>query len=288
MTAPSDGDFPRISTEYPTPARMYDYTLGGKDNFEVDRMAVLGSMEHFPEGLDNARNNRLFLYRVVRYLASEVGIRQYLDMGSGLPTENNVHQVAQRFQPDTKVVYVDNDPIVLAHGRALLARDASTTVLSADMTEVAAVLAHPQTTALLDLSEPVAVLFLSVGHSVVEDEALRAMLTTIWEQIPSGSYLAYTQMTSLEQAVADHGNALARSQNWAWKVRTQAEVVRLLESLDPAPEPVPPGIVDVVDWRPDPQQPPLASVDEPLRRYLGASAKMEYRGGEFGGLLRKP
>jgi nucleotide-binding universal stress UspA family protein len=284
VTAPSDGAFPELATDIPTPARMYDYTLGGKDNYEVDRAAVLGAMPHFPEGVDNARDNRLFLYRAVRYLARDAGIRQFLDLGSGLPTADNVHQVAQQFQPDAHVVYVDNDPTVLTHGRALLTKDQGTTVLAADMIEPEKILSHADTRRLLDFSAPVAVLFLSVGHSIDDDATVRRMLATVREEVVAGSYLAYTQMTSLDPALAEQGRALARSHGYTFHVRTQAEVVELL--ADPQLEPVEPGLVDVREWRPDPDQPPLPQVDEPLRPYLGASRTMEYRGGEFGGVLR--
>ena len=118
---------PEIDTTRPSVARVYDAILGGKDNFAVDREANLAGLAQFPELLDIARENRLFLYRVVQFLAGEAGIRQFLDMGSGLPSAQNVHQVAQQFQADARVVYVDNDPVVLTHGRALLAEQGRTT-----------------------------------------------------------------------------------------------------------------------------------------------------------------
>src|SRR5690554_2535873 len=187
---------PNFATDVPTSARIYDYDLGGKDNFAVDRAAALEGLKHFPEILDAARHNRLFLYRLVRYLARDAGIRQFLDMGSGLPTQNNVHQVAQQFQPDARVVYVDNDPIVLANGQALLATDHSTTVIAADMTEPASILSHPNTLDLLDFSQPVAVLFLSIGHSIMDDEKLRSMLADVQEAVVPGSFLAFTQLVA--------------------------------------------------------------------------------------------
>lgn len=284
MTSPSDGDFPALATNVPSPARMYDYTLGGKDHFAVDRAAVLAGVAAFPDGLDNARANRQFLYRTVRYLAREAGIRQFLDMGSGLPTANNVHQVAQQFQPDATVVYVDNDPMVLTHGRALLATDERTTVIGADMTQPEDILDHPDAQRLLDHSAPVAVLFLSVGHSVDDDGAVTRTLATVRDAVVPGSYLAFTQMASLDSALAAQGRAMARSQGYVFHVRTQDEVRQLLTL--PRLEPVEPGLVDVRDWRPDPDQPPLPPVDEPLQQFLGASQTMAYQGGEFGGVLR--
>jgi hypothetical protein len=166
MTVPEQPSYPDFSTDVPSPARMYDYGLGGKDNFAVDREANLAGLAQFPELLDIARENRLFLYRVVQFLAGEAGIRQFLDMGSGLPSAQNVHQVAQQFQADGRVVYVDNDPVVLTHGRALLAEQGRTTVVMADMTRPHDILAHADVRRLIDFSQPVAVLFLSVLHSV--------------------------------------------------------------------------------------------------------------------------
>jgi hypothetical protein len=283
MTTPSDGDIPNFATDVPTAARMYDYNLGGKDNFEVDRAAAQAGSVHFPGILDAARNNRLFLYRVVRFLARDAGIRQFLDMGSGLPTQNNVHQVARQFQPDARVVYVDNDPIVLTYGRALLTTDDTTTVIAADMTEPKAILNDPQTRRLLDFSAPVAVLFLSVGHSIVDDAAVHAMLATVREAIVPGSYLAFTQMIAVDQQAADESNEVARQLRLVWKTRLASDVVDFLRGL----EPVEPGLLDITHWRPDPSQPPLPPVDEPMRQYIGASAK-DQRFVEFGGLLRRP
>jgi S-adenosyl methyltransferase len=284
MTAPSDGAFPEVLSAFPVPARMYDYCLGGKNNFDIDRNAVLGSIAHFPHGVDEARSNRQFLYRAVRFLARDAGIRQFLDMGSGLPTENNVHQVAQQFQTDARVVYVDNDPVVLSYGRALLATDDSTTVIDADMTIPKAILEHPQTQRLLDFSEPVAVLFLSVGHSIPDDTTVESMLAAIRESIVPGSYLAFTQMCAPDLATVEKSVRVAREQKYTFRVRLAREVAGFLQGL----EPVEPGLVYVRDWRPDPHQPPLPDVDEPLRPYLGYSDTSPGEGGEFGGILRKP
>jgi hypothetical protein len=284
MTAPSDGEFPDLSGTYPTPARMYDYCLGGKDNFEADRAAVLASIAHFPMGVDEARNNRQFLYRVVRFLARDAGIRQFLDLGSGLPTQDNVHQVAQQFQPGARVVYVDNDPIVLAHGRALLAKDDSTTVIAADMTKPEEILDQPQTRRLVDFSQPVAALFLSVGHSIPDDSTVESMLATVRAALVPGSYLAFTQMCGDDPAMLEQSKQVAKEQNYTMRVRPTKDVAGFLQGL----ELVEPGLVNVRDWRPDPTQPPLPPVDEPLRPYLGASANWSGTGGEFGGVGRLP
>jgi hypothetical protein len=284
LTAPSDGDFPELVIDRPSPARVYDYTIGGKDNFEADRAVSMAVNAMFPEGVDAGRNNRLFLYRAVRFLARDAGIRQFLDLGSGLPSQNNVHQVAQQFQPDATVVYVDNDPTVQVHGRALLATDGRTTVLAADMVEIEKILAHPDTRRLLDLSSPVAVLFLSVGHFITDDAALQRMLDTVFDTVAPGSYVAFTQMIGVDQQTVDdaHAQLLAKIQ-MEWKNRLATDVTRFLRRW----EPVEPGLVDITQWRPDPDQPPLPQVDEPLRQFLGASKKNK-RLYEFGGIVRKP
>jgi O-methyltransferase involved in polyketide biosynthesis len=284
MTAPSDGDFPELDTGRPSPARVYDYTIGGKDHFEVDRAAALTVNALFPEGVDAGRSNRLFLYRAVRYLARDAGIRQFVDLGSGLPTQNNVHQVARQFQPDTTVVYVDNDPAVQAFGRALLATDDRTTVLAADMRELDKILAHPDTQRLLDLSQPVAVLFLSVGHFITEDAVLQEMLDIAYETVVAGSYVAFTQMVGVDQRAVDEAHAqLGARIQMEWKNRLATDVTRFLRRF----EPVEPGLTDITQWRPDPDQPPLPEVDEPLRRFVGASENNK-RLYEFGGIARKP
>ncbi|MBF9129232.1 SAM-dependent methyltransferase [Plantactinospora sp. S1510] len=265
---------------------MYDYCLGGKDNFPVDRAAVLAVHKQFPEGVTEARNNRMFLYRLVRFLARDCGIRQYLDMGSGLPTQANVHQVAQQFQPDAHVVYVDNDPIVLAHGRALLADDRTTTVIAADMTEPERILDDPETRKLIDFSQPAAALFLSIGHSIVDDAKLESMLGTVWEALAPGSYLAFAQVCGVDQATVDEGNEMTKRLGLVWRNRTTDQVAELLGGLTAA-ETIEPGLVKVVDWRPDPEQPRLSHVDEPLRPYLESPPENQ-RSMECGVVFRKP
>lgn len=270
-----------IDTSVPTPARMYDYCLGGKDNFEVDRAAVLGFVTHFNEGLDVTRENRLFLYRVVRYLAEEAGIRQFLDMGSGLPTQANVHEVAQRFQPDAHVVYVDSDPIVLAHARALLSAE-TTTVIQADMTDPRHVLADAEVNRLIDFDQPVAALFLSVAHSIPDDDDVRGMFAATVDALTPGSFLAVSQFVGADDETAEAHTSKATEMGLVWKTRT----IEGFRPLVPDLEPVPPGLVDVADWRPDPDQPALSTVDAPLQPFLGASADRR-NVKEFGGLLRK-
>ena len=283
----ADGPVPTdIPTDVPTSARIYNWALGGKDNFEIDRQFALQNIHYSPEIVDAARENRLFLYRVVRYLAAEAGIRQFIDLGCGLPTDNNTHQVAQKHAPDARVVYVDIDPIVLAHARALLAGDGSTVVITADMRDPEAILEHPDAKRLIDFSEPLAVLYLSVGHHIKDEDDPHRVLYTIIDRAVPGSYLAFTQVVSTDpperRAELD---AIANAGGVPWQTRSPEEVDALL--LGHGLEPVEPGLVDINNWRPDPDQPPLAPVPPELKPYEGAS-KLRKERFEYGGLLKKP
>ncbi|MFI9507931.1 SAM-dependent methyltransferase [Nocardia sp. NPDC052566] len=277
-----------IPLDKPTSARAYGWMLGGKDNYAIDREIILDVLNGFPECVDIARQNRQFLYRAVRYLVEEAGIQQFLDLGCGLPTDNNVHQVAQRFAPGARVAYVDIDPIVLAHGRALLADHQQTTVITADMRTPEALLADPEVGRLIDFTEPVAVLFLSVGHHLKDvDEvglgarhALRHIIDTV---AVSGSHLAFSQVVSDDPEIGGPFAAKLDGAGIPWQNRTPAEVDALFDGL----EPIEPGLVNLIDWRPDPNQPPLEPVPAPLHPYVGAT---ELRNSvyEYGGILRKP
>ncbi|HEX6197151.1 MAG TPA: SAM-dependent methyltransferase, partial [Jiangellaceae bacterium] len=254
MAGTDESEIVSIPTDRPTSARAYGYMLGGKDNFEVDRQAILAQLPMFPESIDITRQNRQFLYRAVRYLAQEAGIRQFLDMGCGLPTDNNVHQVAQQFAPDARVVYVDIDPIVLTHGRALLGNTPNTTVITADMRDPQPILDHPEVERLIDFSEPLAVLYLSVVHHLTGADDPHSVLRTIIDRAVPGSYMVLSQIVSDD---VERGAALGEfisSHGVPWQTRIPAEVDVFAEGL----EPVEPGLGNVKDWRPDPDQPPLA------------------------------
>ncbi|UYQ63377.1 SAM-dependent methyltransferase [Streptomyces peucetius] len=275
-----------IPYDVPTSARAYGWMLGGKDNYEVDRAFCLATLPDFPECVDIARQNRQFLFRAVRHLAQEMGIRQFLDMGCGLPTDNNVHQVAQRFAPDARVVYVDIDPIVLAHGHALLADNATTTVITADMRDQRSVMDHPDVRRLIDFREPVAVLFLSVGHHLVDADEPRRILRTVVDRAAPGSCVGFSHVVCDDPVRGAEMTAHIASRGIPWQTRTPAEVDALVEGLVP----VEPGLVDLAHWRPDPDQPPLAPVHADLAPYLGASkGKKDGKGlYEYGGLLQVP
>ena len=280
----ADESIPQIRTDVPASARMYGWALGGKDNYEIDRQFVLEGAKLFPEGINMARENRLFLYRVVRYLAAEAGIRQFIDLGCGLPTENNVHQVAQRFTSDARVVYVDIDPIVLAHARALLAGDGSTVVITADMRDPEAILEHPDTKRLIDFSEPLAVLYLSVGHHLLDADNPRTVLHGVIDRAVPGSHLAFTQVVSDDPDARAKSNEQMKKSGVPWQTRSPEEVDALL--LGGGLEPVEPGLLDINDWRPDPNQPPLPPVPKELEPFV-KTATLRRTVYEYGGLLIK-
>lgn len=270
-----------IPTDVPTSARAYGWLLGGTENFAVDRAFMKATLEVFPACLDIARENRRFLHRAVRYLTEEAGIRQFLDMGCGLPTNDNVHQVARRYRDDARVAYVDIDPTVLAHARASLAGDDSTVVVRADMRDPEAVLTNPDVLRVIDLGEPVAVLFCSVGHHILDESDPRAVLHGVIDRAVPGSYLAFSQVVCDD---ADRGARFEESINEfgiPWRNRSAAEIDALLSGLDP----VEPGLVNLRDWRPTDDQPPLAPVPAEIAQYDGAS-RSDPSIYEYGGVLR--
>lgn len=273
-----------IRDDVPASARVYGWALGSKDNYQVDRDFAMQTAPAFPEAIDITRQNRLFLYRAVRHLAAEAGIRQFLDMGCGLPTDNNVHQVARGFAPDARVVYVDIDPIVLAHARALLAGDGSTVVITADFRDQETLLDHPDVRRLIDFDEPLAVLFLSVGHHLVDADDPHRILRTVMDRAVPGSHLAFSQIVISEAGRAAELDERMNMAGIPWQNRSREEVDALL--LDGL-EPVDPGLVNLLHWRPDPNQPPLPPVPEALSAFEGAS-KMGRDMCEYGGVLRKP
>ena len=271
-----------VPQHIPTSARAYGWLLGGKDNYEVDRQYVLGLLSGFPAGLDMARQNRRFLYRAVRYLATEAGIRQFIDMGCGLPTDNNVHQVAGQFTDRAHVVYVDIDPIVLAHARVLLANDDSTTVITADMRDYESILAHPDVIRLIDFDEPIAVLFFSVGHHLLDEYDPQGIFDGILGRAAAGSHLAFSHIVCDDPERGADLEATINAQGVPYRNRTPAQVDELLSGY----EPVEPGLVNVVDWRPMQVQPPLAPVPAEIAEWDGASLR-DTTLYEYGGVLRK-
>jgi hypothetical protein len=245
---------------------MYDYWLGGKDHFAVDREAAEQVLAHMPFMRTVALANRQFLASAVRYLASEIGVRQFLDIGSGLPAMDNVHEVAQRAAPESRVVYVDNDPIVLAHARALLtsAPEGRCSYLDADAHDSGRILAEAART--LDFSQPVAVMMLTVLHFIPNDDDPYGLVARYLDAVPPGSYLAISHSSSDTQGdVVSAGtsgyNASSRS---PVSPRSLAEVTRFFDGL----ELVPPGVVPVGQWT------PAGVADAPaLQGYSGLARK---------------
>ncbi|GAA4789317.1 MULTISPECIES: SAM-dependent methyltransferase [Streptomyces] len=249
-----------IDTKVPSVARMYDYFLGGDDNYQSDREACAELLKQVPSTKVLALNNRSFLRRVVRLLASEYGIRQFVDHGSGLPTQDNVHQVAQAVDPSSRVVYVDNDPIVLAHGRALLDENDRTTVIQADMRDTDGIFGHEETRRLIDFDQPVAALFVSVLHCIPDEDDPAALVRRVAERLAPGSFLVVCQLVSdraeIRTFVTDF-MAQATGGNWG-RVREEHEVTRFFDGL----QILEPGLVEVSTWRPDTELAPVQQTDE--------------------------
>ena len=232
-------------------ARMYDYVLGGKDNYAADRAAMDAALEIWPDMAYGARANRAFLRRAVTYLAADAGVRQFLDIGTGIPTAGNTHEVAQAIAPESRVVYVDYDPVVLAHARALLdsSEQGATEYIDADLRDTEAILTAAGR--LLDFTRPVAVTLLAILHAVPDADDPWAIVATLLKAVPPGSYLAISTSAG---DLMDPG-ALARLQDtWKGSVQQQlafrgrGQVARFFAGTDL----VEPGLVPVDEWRAEP------------------------------------
>jgi hypothetical protein len=213
---------------------MYDYTLGGKENFAVDRAAAEQVFAAIPEAREGARQNRAFLGRVVEYLAGEVGIRQFLDIGSGLPTQRNVHEVAHGVAPDARVVYVDNDPVVCVHGRALLMGGGNVAVVQADLRRPEQIVDDPATRRLIDFSQPVALLLVAVLHFVNDEADPRGSVARLRDELASGSYLVLSHMLDAEDRHAESAmvkEVYSRGGTGMFP-RTKDEVMRFFEGFE--------------------------------------------------------
>ncbi len=240
-----------IDTSKPSVARMYDYYLGGKDNFQVDRDAVHQMPVPMSEIRGLALENRAFLRRAVRYMARQ-GIRQFLDIGSGLPTQRNTHEVAQEIDPEARVVYVDNDPVVRTFGRALLATNDNTTIAAADMHYPADVLDHPKTRKLLDFDEPVGVLMIAMIHFLTAEERPHVM-GSLHDSLAPGSFLTATHATRDGKSPdwVNEVESIYRKTPTPAYFREYADIVPFFDGFDL----VDPGLVTLDRWRPDPHDP---------------------------------
>lgn len=237
-----------IDVTKPNVARMYDFFLGGKNNFAADREAANKVIDAAPQAPALARENRAFIGRAVRYL-TQAGIRQFIDIGSGLPTRENVHEVAQRAASDARVAYVDNDPVVLSHSRALLATDNQTLVIEADMRRPGDILDHRALREVIDLGQPVAVLFTSTLHLIADDEGPAEIVAHVRDRIAPGSYVVIshtTPETSAEEA-RQGAQVYARASSTTQTLRDRDQILRFFDGFDL----IPPGLVPLPDWRPD-------------------------------------
>jgi hypothetical protein len=242
---------PPFDTTVANQARIYDYLLGGKDNYAADRAAVDAVLKVAPEMGFTARANRAFLGRVVRYLAGEAGIRQFLDIGTGIPTAGNTHQVAQGVAPESRVVYVDYDPVVLAHARVLLTghEAGATEYIDADLRDTGKIVR--EAARLLDFTQPVAVTMLLVLHVIPDSDDPWALVAGVLDALPPGSYLALSQLGSDlldEQAKRGFENVVSRSAQQQYIGRDRGQLLRFFNGTDL----VEPGLVRVEEWRPDP------------------------------------
>jgi hypothetical protein len=261
-----------LHTDRPHPARVYDYLLGGKDNFAADRAAGDRGLQANPNSRIPPRENRAFLRRVVRYLAAEAGIRQFLDIGTGIPTSPNVHEVAQDAAPPSRVVYVDNDPMVLVHARALLTSSAQgrTEYIDADLRDVDALLASPQLRATIDLDQPVGLLLIAIMHFVCDHDDPYGIARRLLAALPSGSYLALSHLTGdFDPAAWEGVAAIYRRSGVTMQVRSRPDIERFFAGLDL----IEPGVQVLPAWRPD-----ADAGDPPTDTQVSV----------YGGLARKP
>jgi hypothetical protein len=264
---PNEQPPPTIDASVPHSARIWNYWLGGKDNYPVDRAAGDQYREINPEVIDVARASRQFLTRAVRYLAGEAQVRQFLDVGTGLPTADNTHQVAQAVAPESRIVYVDNDPLVLAHARALLTStpEGVTDYVDADLREPDKILDAAAKT--LDFTQPVALMLMGIMGHVTDDGEARSIVRRLLDALPSGSYLALNDGTNvISKSVAEAQERYNQSGAVPYILRSPEQIAGFFEGL----ELVEPGVVSCPRWRPDPTVSGPAELDA------------------FGGVGRKP
>lgn len=236
-----------FNTSVPNVARIYDYLLGGKDNFGADRQAAEELLEAVPDAAVAARQNRDFLRRAAGFLARDCGIRQFIDIGTGLPTRGNVHEIVQHFTPDAHVLYVDNDPVVVTHAQALLADNATTVAINRDLRDPDQILSHPALRALIDIAAPVAVLLIAVLHFVKDSDGVYEIVQRLKDAMAPGSYLVVSHVTGddLPAEAAERARELYENSTAPGVVRTHQEITRFFDGL----EIVPPGVVNVSSWR---------------------------------------
>jgi hypothetical protein len=261
-----------LQTDRPHSARVYDYLLGGKDNFPADREVAEADMRANPASRVGPRQNRAFLRRAVRFLAAEAGIRQFLDIGTGIPTSPNTHEVAQGVAPDSRIVYVDNDPIVLAHARALLTSSPQgrTQYIDADLLQPARILASRHLEETLDLSQPVALLLFATMHLIPDEQDPFGIVAGLVDVLVPGSYLALSQITpDFAPEAWEKTKEIAGRGGVTMRPRARADIARYFDGLDI----VEPGLQVVHHWRPDPDETPAEIPDALVSMYGGVARK---------------
>ncbi|WP_106402869.1 SAM-dependent methyltransferase [Actinocorallia populi] len=259
---------PNLNSDIPQTARIWNYWLGGKDNFAVDRQVGDDILKVIPNMALFARATRQFLQRAVHHLAADLGVRQFLDIGTGLPTADNTHQVAQRAAPSARVVYVDNDPLVLVHARALLdsSPEGATAYLEADLRDPEKILAGAAET--LDFEEPIALLLMGILGHITDDDEARSLVRRLTDALPSGSHLVLYDATNVvDPASAEAIEIWNRSAEPPYILRSPQQLEGFFEGL----ELLPPGVVSCPLWRPAPTD-------------IGEAVEID----EFGGVARKP
>ncbi|MFF3917585.1 SAM-dependent methyltransferase [Streptomyces sp. NPDC001852] len=245
------GQAVHIDTSKPHPARIYDYLLGGKDNYEVDQLAGDQLAAAAPEVWVSVRANRAFLQRAVRYVIGS-GVRQILDIGTGLPTSPNVHEVAQELAPDARVAYVDNDPIVKAHGDALLSRAGTTSIVLADLRDPQSVIDHPEVRRIIDFGRPVALFLVAILHFIRDADEPERIVATLRDALPAGSFLVLSHATGDFADDRSEAEAVYNSATATMNLRSRDRVERFFAGF----ELVEPGLTQVPFWRPDTTPPP--------------------------------
>jgi hypothetical protein len=258
-----------IDTSVAHPARRYDYWLGGKDNFAADRESGDAIAAKFPAIRTAVVENRRFLRRAVAFLTETAGVRQFLDIGTGLPTANNTHEVAQSIAPDSRIVYVDNDPLVLVHARALLtgAGEGATAYVDADLRDPEQILRSAGFRRTIDLGRPVALMLLAILHFIPEEDEPYGIVRRLVDELPSGSYLVVSHATSdylPPELVAD----ISSGRHGQGRLRTEAEITRFFDGLELES----PGVVPLADWRAEHEEQPRPAAAE-TAMYAGVARK---------------
>ncbi|MGH3794695.1 MAG: SAM-dependent methyltransferase [Pseudonocardiaceae bacterium] len=257
----------KIDVDVPHSARIWNYWMGGKDNYEVDRAAGDAGVGVYPDIVTMAKQSRQFLIRTVRYLAGAAGIRQFLDIGTGLPTMQNTHEVAQQIAPESRIVYVDNDPLVLAHARALLVNttpEGVTTYVDADFHDPDLIIVDARN--VLNFTQPIGVMFMGVLGHVAEFDEMCSIVTRVMDAVPAGSYLTLYDGTDTDKAYVELCENYAATGGVPYIPRSIEQIGRCFEGL----EIVDPGLVSITQWRPNPTE---VGKDVPMDAAFGAVAR---------------